>query len=221
MFSRLELLIGNDINKLHNANILVIGVGGVGGYVVEMLARSGVGNITVIDYDVVDISNKNRQIIALDDTIGKFKVDVIRDRINSFYKECNVISINCKVTADNINDFVLEKYDYVVDAIDMIDSKVAIIKCCHNLNIPIISAMGVGNRLGVPNMKIVDIYDTHDDGLAKVLRKKLRTAGVESHKVVFCDNTTITCGNKIGSLACFPAVCGCMLASEVINDLLK
>jgi tRNA A37 threonylcarbamoyladenosine dehydratase len=220
MFSRTEILLGDKINTLRKSKVIIFGVGGVGGYAVEMLARSGVGNITLVDYDKVDITNKNRQIIALDSTIGKYKVDVMRDRIFDFYPDCKVTAIKEKLTKDNISSFELEDYDYIVDAIDMVSSKVELIKYAHEHNIPIISAMGAGNRLGIPNYQIVDIYKTHDDGLAKVIRKKLREIGVNSHKVVFCDNTTID-SKVIGSIAYFPAICGCMLSAYVIEELMK
>ena len=221
MFSRTELLIGDKIKKLHNAKVIVFGIGGVGGYAVEMLARSGIGSVTLVDYDKVDISNKNRQIIALNSTIGRNKVDVMKDRIIDYFPECNVTAIKDKLTEDNIEKFNLDQYDYIVDAIDMVDSKIALIEYAYNHNIPMISAMGAGNRLGIPNVKIVDIYQTHDDGLAKVLRKKLRERNITSHKVVFCENTTCIVGKPIGSISYFPAMCGCMLSAYVIEKLLE
>ena len=189
-------MIGDKISQLHNSKVIVFGIGGVGGYATEILARSGVGNITLVDYDRVDITNKNRQIIALDSTIGKFKVDVMKD-------------------------FNLQDYDYIVDAIDMIESKVSLITFAHENNIPIISAMGAGNRLGIPNVVITDIYKTHDDGLAKVLRKKLRERNISSHNVVFCANNTNIANKTIGSIAYFPAICGCMLGAHVVEELIK
>jgi len=222
MFSRTELLLGDDIKKLHSSNVIVFGVGGVGGYAVEMLARSGVGNITLVDFDKVDVTNKNRQIIALDSTIGKYKVDVMKDRIADFNNDCNVNVIREKLLVDNIEDFNLSKYDMIIDAIDMVTSKVALIVYAHQHSIPIISAMGAGNRLGVPNVKIVDIFDTHDDGLAKVIRKQLRNYNISKHNVVFCENTTSSSyKGVVGSIAYFPAVCGCMLSAYVIEELIK
>lgn len=222
MFSRLELLIGNGVSKLQDSKVIVFGVGGVGGYAVEMLARSGVGHIALVDYDTVSVSNKNRQIIATDSTIGEIKVDVMKDRILGYYPQCEVVAINDKLTVDNIAKFNIASYDFVVDAIDMVSSKVELIRFCHENKIPIISALGAGNRIGVPNVKIVDIKQTHDDGLAKVLRKKLRELNISSHKVVFCENTTVKTGSEIiGSIATFPAVCGCMMASYVIEELLR
>lgn len=221
MFSRLNLLIGDKVNDLHNKKVIVFGIGGVGGYATEILARCGIGNITLVDYDKVDISNKNRQIIALDSTIGLYKVDVMKDRILDFYPDCNVISINEKVLPDNLENFNLSNYDYVIDAIDMVSSKVSLISYCKSNSIPIISAMGVGNRLGIPNFKIVDIYKTCNDKLAKVLRKELKEVGVTSHNVVFCENIPSVSSKTIGSIAYFPAMSGCMLASYVVEELIK
>jgi tRNA A37 threonylcarbamoyladenosine dehydratase len=221
MFSRLELLVGDKLSLLQSKKVIVFGVGGVGGYATEMLARSGIGSITVVDYDTVDITNKNRQIIALDSTIGKSKVEVMKYRIYDFNKDCYVTAIDKKLTADNIADFDLTQYDYIVDAIYMVTSKINLITFAHNNNIPVISAMGVGNRLGIPEFEITDIYKTSGDGLAKVLRKKLRENGVSNHTVIFCKNQATPNGDTIGSIAYYPAISGCMVAAKVIEDFLK
>jgi len=221
MYSRLRVLIGDKINILHNKNIIVFGVGGVGGYAAEMLARTGIHNITLVDFDVVDITNKNRQIIAMDSTVGLSKVDVMKARIQDFDKDCLVKAINKKLTPENIDSFSLKNYDYIIDAIDMVTSKINLIAYAHNNNIPIISAMGVGNRMGIPEFEITDIYKTADDGLAKILRKKLREIGISNHQVVFCKNKPISGTNIIGSIAYFPAICGCMIASKIVDDFLK
>lgn len=221
MFSRLELLIGNNLEKLKKSNIIVFGVGGVGGYATEMLVRSGIGSITLVDYDIVDITNKNRQIIALDSTIGKNKVDVWKERLLDINKDCKITAINDKLTKDNIEKFDISKYNYIVDAIDMVSSKIALIDYAHKNNINIISAMGVGNRIGIPEFVVEDIYKTYNDGLAKVLRQNLRKLGIEKHKVVFCKNNSINCGETIGSIAYFPAVAGCILSAYVIEEILR
>ena len=221
MFSRLEILIGDKIDILHNKKVIVFGIGGVGGYAVEMLGRSGIGTLTLVDYDNVDITNKNRQIIALDSTVGRPKVNVMKDRINDYNPSCKVLAINDKLTPENIDSFDLNNYDYIIDAIDMVTSKINLIKYAHTNNIPIISAMGVGNRIGIPEFEICNIYKTSGDGLAKVLRKKLRENNIDSHTVVFCKNQAEPKGDTIGSIAYFPAISGCMMASKVIDDLLK
>ncbi len=221
MFRRLELLIGDNISKLHKSKVILFGVGGVGGYVAEMLVRSGIGNITIVDYDKVDISNKNRQIIALNSTIGRVKVDVMKDRLLDINDNCNVTAINSKLTKDNIEDFGLSSYDYIIDAIDMVSSKIALIKYAKTNNIPIISAMGAGNRVGIPDVKIADIYSTSNDGLAKVLRHELRKLGIDKHNVVYTTNKSNPCGDTIGSIAYFPAMVGCMLSAFVINEIIN
>lgn len=220
MFRRTKILLGDKIEKLFKANVIVFGVGGVGGYVTEMLVRSGVGNITIVDFDVVDISNKNRQIIALDGTIGKPKVEVMRDRLVDINKECKVTMFNEKLTPENIESFELEKYDYVIDAIDMVTSKLALIKYCYDKNIPTVSAMGAGNRVGAPKFEIADIYKTYNDGLAKVMRSKLKKLGVKKHKVCFTSDIATPNGDTIGSIAYYPAMCGCVLSSFVIEELI-
>jgi len=221
MFRRLELLINENIEKLHKARIILFGVGGVGGYVAEMLVRSGIGNLTIVDYDVVDISNKNRQIIALDSTIGKNKVDVLKQRLHDINSECNVIAINDKLLKNNIDEFNLNNYDYIIDAIDMVTSKIALIDFAHKNNIKIISAMGAGNRIGIPECVIGDIYETSNDGLAKILRQNLRKLGVKNHNVVYFKNKSIYKGENIGSIAYFPTISGAMLSAYVIDDILK
>lgn len=221
MFRRTEILLGDKINKLFDANVIVFGIGGVGGYSTEMLVRSGVGSITIVDYDKVDISNKNRQIIALDSTIGKYKVDVMKDRLSDINKDAKVTIIKEKLTPENIESFHLEKYDYVIDAIDMVTSKIALIKYCFDNDIPVISAMGAGNRRDIPKFEVTDIYKTYNDGLAKVLRNNLKKLGVTSHKVVFTSNIATPNGDTIGSIAYYPAMCGCVLSAYVLGELTK
>lgn len=220
MFRRTEILLGDDINKLKESNIIIFGIGGVGGYVTEMLVRSGVGRITIVDFDKVDISNKNRQIIALDSTIGKLKVDVLADRIKDINPACKVTKINEKLLPDNIESFNLSSYDYIIDAIDMVTSKVSLIVYAKEHNIPIISAMGAGNRVGIPTFKVADIFDTFNDGLAKIMRKKLRENNISKHMVVFTENIATPNGDTIGSIAYYPAMCGCVLSAYVLEQLI-
>ena len=223
MLRRLKLLIGNNIEKLLNCNVIIFGVGGVGGYTAEMLVRSGIGKITIVDYDTVDISNKNRQIIALDSTIGMPKVQVLATRLKDINKDCCINIIEDKLLVDNIEQFELCNYDYIVDAIDMVKSKIALIDFAHKNNIPIISAMGAGNRIGIPECVIGDIYETSNDGLAKILRHNLRKLGIINHKCVYFKNKAISTGetNVIGSIAYYPAISGTMISALVINDILN
>lgn len=220
-FDRTELLIGSlGIEKLNKANIILFGCGGVGGYVAEMLVRSGVGNLTIVDFDKVDITNINRQIIALNSTIGQYKVDVLKNRLLDINPNCNIVAINKRYTADC--DLLDKSYNYIIDAIDSVSDKVALIKQAHDLNIKIISAMGAGNRLDIPKFEVADISKTYNDGLAKVVRKKLRDLGITKHNVVFTSSLKVEHdGTTIGSIAYYPAMCGCVLASYVINDIIK
>ena len=221
MFRRTEIIIGDNIHKLHNSNIIVFGIGGVGGYAVEMLVRSGILNITLVDYDIVDVSNKNRQIIALDSTIGKSKVEVMKSRILDINPNCNVNTINDKLLSDNIESFNLNNYDYIIDCIDMVSSKIKLIEYAHLNNIKIISSMGVGNRKGIPEIVVDDIYNTYNDGLSKVIRQKLRKLGIKKHKVVFAKNIAESQGETIGSIAYYPSISGCMLSAYVIEDIIN
>ncbi len=220
MLRRTKLLLGEDkLDKLKSAHVAVFGVGGVGGYVCEMLARVGIGNITIVDFDVVDVSNINRQIIALNSTVGKPKVEVMHSRMKDINPDLNVTVINQKFCKDTYDKFDFNNYDYVVDAIDIVTDKVELIKRCHKANVNIVSAMGAGNRVQIPHFTVADIYKTYNDGLAKILRKKLREAGIEKHDVVFTDDVATNCGDQIGSISYYPAMCGCVLAGFVINQL--
>jgi len=169
----------------------------------------------------VDVTNINRQIIALTSTVGRNKVDVMRERLLDINPNLKVNSINNKYTADNRKEFFKFSYDYVVDAIDMVTSKVDLIKYCHENDIQIISAMGAGNRYSVPEFKVVDIFKTFNDGLAKIIRKKLREEGISHHEVAFTENEAKPNGDIIGSISYYPAMCGCVIAGHVINQLIK
>ena len=185
MFSRTKQLIGDNFIKLSGSNVIIFGIGGVGGYTAEMLIRSGVASLTIVDFDVVDITNKNRQIIALNSTIGKTKVDVMRDRLMDINPDAKVTAINMKLTPDNIDTFNLKEYDYIIDAIDMVSSKIALIEYAYSNNLRIISAMGAGNRKCIPEFEVADIYSTYNDGLARVMRRELKKRGVLKHNVVY------------------------------------
>lgn len=218
---RTKLLIGDTgIKKLNESNIILFGCGGVGGYVAEMLVRSGIGHITIVDFDKVDETNINRQIIALTSTIGQPKVEVLKNRLLDINPDCEVITIHDRyIEGSNLLD---GGYDYVIDAIDSVSDKVALILDAHNRGLNIISAMGAGNRCDIPEFKVVDIYKTFNDGLSKVVRKKLRDNGINHHKVVFTTSLPVEHdSNTIGSIAYYPAMCGCVLSSYVINDIIK
>ncbi len=220
-FSRTEALIGKkNLKKLQNLHAVVVGVGGVGGVCAIMLARAGVGKLTIIDFDTVAPSNLNRQIIAFQSTIGKKKVEVLKEMILDINKNIQISAIDQRLTKDNLS--IVDGGDIVIDAIDSVEEKVTLIAYCKQKNIPIISAMGAGNRYHLPKFEVCDIFKTHDDGLAKVVRKKLREMGIASHKVV-CSNSPPDCqiDGMVGSISYTPTICGCTLAGEVVNMVIK
>ena len=227
--SRFELLIGKEsLEKLGQKKILVFGLGGVGGNVCDALARSGIKHFTIVDNDAVDITNINRQLIANKNTIGKNKVDVMEEHLKSI-SEIEVLKKKCFYLPENSDEFDFSKYDYVIDAIDTVTAKIDIICRCIKLGIPVISALGCGNKMDPTKLEICDISKTSYDPLAKVMRKELRERGINHHKVVYSTEKPIQLENTIsengrhipGSSAFVPPVAGIMIASEVIKDLLK
>ena len=225
-FLRTSLIFGDDnINKLSSCNVAVFGIGGVGGYVSEALARSGVGKHTLIDGDVVSVSNINRQIIALTSTVGKFKADVMKERILDINPDAEVKTINSVITHENIGDFKLCDYDYVVDAIDDIKAKLALVKFCYDNSIPIISAMGAGNKLDATGFEVSDIFKTSVCPLARIMRRELKKLGVDKLKVVYSKEEPknppykIEGEKTVGSLAFVVSVMGLIIAGEVIKDI--
>ena len=229
-FSRTSLIYGKEaIERLNKSHVAVFGIGGVGGYVVEALARSGVGTFTLIDHDVVSLTNINRQIIATEDTLGKHKVDVMKERILSINPRAVINVKNCFFLEDNENEFDFTEYDYVVDAIDTVKGKINLIKKCKENNVPIISSMGAGNKINPMGFIVSDISKTEMDPLAKVIRQELRKLGINHLKVVYSKEKPlkpqeiITDGHKReipGSNAFVPASCGLLIASEVVKDLI-
>lgn len=231
MFSRFELLVGQEhIEKLNQSKVLVFGVGGVGGFVVEALVRSGIGSITIVDNDTVSLTNLNRQIIATQDTIGKEKVEVMKERILSINPNCHVETLKMfylPETADSIN---LKDYDYVVDAIDTITAKIELAVRCEKEKVPLISSMGTGNKLNPSMLEVSDIYKTSVCPLAKVMRRELKQRRVKHLKVVYSKELPIKpkpskeITNKRtvpGSTAFVPSSAGLLIASEVVKDLLS
>ncbi len=219
--TRTQALIGKEnIEKLAQTKVAVIGVGGVGGYVALMLARAGVEKLKLIDFDVVTTSNLNRQVVAFQNTIGRAKVEVIKEMLLSINQNMQIEIVNNRICQDNLSTYIKD-IDYVVDAIDSTKDKVALIIYCKSHNINIISAMGAGNRYDVPHFYLTDIYKTHDDGLAKVIRHELRKAGVKSLDVVTCDSKPQRVEGVIGSISYYPAACGITIASVVVNKIIK
>ncbi|MCD8041226.1 MAG: tRNA threonylcarbamoyladenosine dehydratase [Clostridia bacterium] len=232
-FSRTELLIGQAAaEKLARSRVAVFGVGGVGGYVCEGLARSGVGAFDLIDSDTVSVTNINRQIIALHSTVGLYKCDVMKSRILDINPQADVTVHRCFFLPENADGFDFTKYDYVVDAVDTVTAKIEIILKAKRCGVPVISSMGAGNKLNPAAFKAADIYDTKVCPLAKVMRRELKKRGVDSLKVVYSEEEPLTSLNKEyaegssgkavpGSVAFVPSVAGLIIAGEVVKDLIK
>ena len=228
-FERTRLLIGADgIAKLNRSHVAVFGIGGVGGYVCEALARSGVGEFDLIDNDTVAESNLNRQIIALHSTVGRHKVDVMCERMKDINPDVRINVHKCFFLPENSSGFSFEEYDYVVDAVDTVTAKIELIMKARECNVPVISSMGAGNKLDAGMFKVADIYETSVCPLAKVMRRECKKRGIESLKVVYsreepkalCYDVQGDNGKKIpGSTAFAPSVAGLIMAGEIINDL--
>ena len=245
-FSRTQLLIGEEgINRLKGAKVAVFGIGGVGGYVCEALVRSGVGAFDLIDDDKVCLTNLNRQIIATRKTIGKYKVDVMKERILDINPDADVQVHKCFFLPESAADFPFEEYDYIVDAVDTVTAKISLVMKAKELNIPIISSMGAGNKLDASLFKVADIYQTKVCPLAKVMRRELKKRGVKKLKVVYSEeqpmtpieDMAISCRSNCicppgaahkcterraipGSVAFVPSVAGLIIAGEVVKDLI-
>lgn len=222
-FSRTEMLLGAEaIERLAGARVAVFGVGGVGGYVVEALVRSGVGMLDLIDNDTVNLTNINRQIIALQSTVGKYKVDVAKERALDINPEVKVNVYRTFYLPENAAEFHFEDYDYVVDAIDTVTGKLMLAEQAKAAGTPIISSMGAGNKLDPTAFRVADIYETKVCPLAKVMRRECKKRGIERLKVVYSEEEAINCGRSTpGSVAFVPSVVGLIIAGEVVKDLCK
>lgn len=220
---RTEKLISQEnIAKLKNSTIALFGLGGVGSYVLEVLARSGIQNLIIIDKDVIDITNINRQLLATHSTIGKSKVDVAKERILDINPNCNVTAIKEFVSKENIENMLVGiKIDYIVDAIDTVSSKLGIIEYAYNNHIKIISCMGTGNKLDASKFEITDINKTSVCPLAKVIRKELRNLNIPKLKVLYSNEEPINQKSSTpASISFVPSVAGLLIAGEVIRDLI-
>ena len=215
----LPLLGKETIEKLKNSHIAVFGVGGVGGFVVEALARIGVGQFTIVDFDLVNFSNKNRQIIALDSTIGKKKVDVLKERILDINGDAIVNIYDLKVDEENINTFDFTKFNYVADCVDDVNAKMAIISKCKEFNVDIISSMGTGNKLDPSKFLIKDISKTTVCPLAKKIRLECRRRDIRDVKVLYSLEEPIKNSDFIASVSFVPSVAGLLIAREIILDI--
>ncbi|QHI72149.1 tRNA threonylcarbamoyladenosine dehydratase [Aminipila terrae] len=228
IYSRTERLLGSEaLNKLSGSRVAVFGIGGVGGYVVEALARSGVGTIDIIDKDEVSISNINRQLIATSKTVGIAKVQVMKERIHDINPEINVNAYQCFYLPETADQFNFNDYDYVVDAVDTVTAKVEIVMRAEAAGVPVISSMGAGNKLDPTMFEVADIYKTSVCPLAKVMRKELKQRGIRKLKVVYSREQPVPVskpdpGEKAtpGSVAFVPSVAGLIIAGEVIKDII-
>lgn len=246
-FSRTALLIGEEaIDRLSASRVAVFGLGGVGGYAAEALARSGVGAIDLIDHDAVSVSNINRQILATHDTVGRLKCDVAAERISSINPDCRTVTHPVFYLPETADLFDLALYDYIIDAVDTVTAKLALITRARDEGIPLISSMGAGNKLDPTAFKVADIYETSVDPLARVMRRECKKRGIASLKVVYSTEAPIhpSESDKIivreredlfadddknspprrdipGSIAFVPSVAGLILAGEVIKDLIR
>ncbi len=224
IFSRTERLIGNQaLDKLNKSHVAVFGVGGVGGYVVEALARGGIGEITLIDNDTVKESNTNRQIIALSSTIGQLKTTAFKSRLTDINAQIKVNELNLFVLPENIDEIDFSSFSYVVDAIDTVSGKLAIIEKCHEKNIPVISSMGTGNKLDPTMFEITDINKTSVCPLARVMRYELKKRNIKKLKVLYSKETPVknTKERVPSSISFVPPVAGMIIAGEVIKDIIK
>ncbi len=244
-FSRAELLVGEEgIKKLSGSKVAIFGIGGVGTFVVEGLVRSGVGSFVLVDDDDICLTNINRQIHALRSTVGRSKVEVMKERVLDINPKAKVTTYKMLYNEETAKDLLKDDYDYVIDAIDMVSSKIDLIERCSKKNIPIISSMGAGNKLNPTELTVADIYETSICPLARVMRKELRKRGIEKLKVVYseekpikpietnsncktdciCTNKDRTCLERRqipGSVAFVPSVAGMIIASEVVKDIIN
>lgn len=219
-FSRTEALLGEEaVKHLSKCHVAVFGVGGVGGFAVEALARTGVGTIDIIDKDTVCESNLNRQIIALHSTIGRDKVDVMKERIMEINPKAVVNAHKCFFLPETKDQFDFSKYDYVVDAVDTVTAKIELVMACKEAGTPIISSMGAGNKLDPTAFEVADIYKTSVCPLARVMRRELKKRDVKHLKVVYSKEEPAVRRETPASVAFVPSVAGLIIAGEVIKDL--
>ncbi len=228
IFARTKMLLGSDaMELLKNSHVAVFGVGGVGGYAIEALVRSGVGKIDIFDNDKVSTTNINRQIIALQDTVGEYKVDVMKKRAQNINPQIEVNAYNCFYMSDNADEYDLSKYSYIIDAIDTVSAKLELIVRANEAKVPVISCMGAGNKLDATRFEVTDIYKTSVCPLARTMRRELKNRGIKKLKVVYSKEEPIKTGiikegtQKAipGSIAFVPSVAGMICAGEVIKDL--
>lgn len=232
-FSRTELLLGKEgVKRLADARVAVFGIGGVGGYVCEALVRSGIGAFDLIDSDTVSLTNLNRQIIATHSSIGRYKVDVMKERMLDINPEVQVQTYQCFFLPEQADAFPFGTYDYIVDAVDTVTAKIALVETARAYQVPIISSMGAGNKLDASLFRVADIYQTRVCPLAKVMRRELKKRGIDHLKVVYSEEKALSprteeCAQEEnvqkrsipGSVAFVPSAAGLVIAGEVVRDL--
>lgn len=239
-FSRTQIVYGKDaLLKLKNSRVAIFGLGGVGGYIVEALARAGVGALDLTDNDVISLTNINRQILALHSTVGKYKTELARDRVKDINPECKVKIYNTFYLPETADEFDFKNYDYIIDAVDTVSAKLALIENAKKVGVPVISSMGTGNKTDASAFKVADIYQTSACPLARVMRKELKKRGITSLKVVYSPQEPVRDENSAGiieaelllgastrrdipgSVSFVPACAGLLMAGEVINDIIS
>ena len=222
MFERIENLIGEEkLELLKKSTVLVVGLGGVGGSCIESLTRSGVGNLIIVDFDVIEYSNVNRQVISFNDNVGQKKVIETEKLIKRINPSCNIVSYDCFLDENNIDDIISSKIDFVVDACDSVKTKQAIIKKCIGKKIKFISCMGTGNKLEPCELKITDIRKTQNDPLARVMRKWVKDSNINAKIPVVSSMEVPLKRDKVLSMCFVPNVAGIMLASYVVRDIIS
>lgn len=223
MFNRLELLLPGKSNLLQNTSVLVLGLGGVGGYALESIVRSGIGEVTIVDADKIDITNLNRQIVALQSTIGEYKTDAFAKRLYDINPNLIIHKVTKHITKDNLKELFINKIDYIIDCCDDIKVKEGLISYSVKNNIKLISSMGTGNKLHPERLKIMKLKDTNYDPIAKRLRKYVKEQGIKQDIFVVCsdEQKVIKEYKEMPSNAFVPAVAGLLCTSHIINDLVK
>ena len=218
---RTVALIGQEkYQKLKNSVILIVGVGGVGGFVAEFLTRAGVGNLVIVDGDRVEQSNINRQIIATQESVGKYKVDAFKERLLLINPQLNLQTFAKRFNKETKDEILANTYDFVVDAIDSVKDKTDLIIEAKSRNLQIVSAMGAGNRYDLPMFEVKDIFKTENDGLAKVVRRNLRLAGIKDVPCVCAKSVANKSDGVVGSISYYPAACAAVIAAFVVNKLI-
>jgi tRNA A37 threonylcarbamoyladenosine dehydratase len=222
IFERTESLIGSEsLQKLKDSTVAVFGIGGVGSFAAEALARCGVGSLVLIDGDVIRPSNINRQIHATIETVGRPKVEVMKERLLQVNPEINVKTHMRFVLPEEVECFINDRTCYIIDAIDTISTKISIAETAYRMHIPAISSMGAGNKLEPARFKVADIYDTSTDPIAKIMRKELKKRGIPSLKVVYSDEKPLTNRRPPASISFVPPVAGLIMAGEAVRDLIQ